>query len=25
MKKAGLKTPPAGRTLDSICVTDLCR
>ena len=25
MRKAGLKTPPAGRTLDSICVTDLCR
>ena len=25
MKKAGLKVPPAGRTLDSICVTDLCR
>jgi len=25
MTKAGLKVPPAGRTLDSICVTDLCR
>jgi ankyrin repeat protein len=26
MKKAGLKAPPEGRTLDSICVTpDLCR
>jgi uncharacterized protein len=25
MLKAGLKVPPAGRTLDSICVTDLCR
>ena len=25
MKQAGLKAPPAGRTLDSICVTDLCR
>ena len=25
MQKAGLKAPPAGRTLDSICVTDLCR
>jgi ankyrin repeat protein len=25
MKKAGLKVPPAGRTLDSICITDLCR
>jgi hypothetical protein len=25
MTRAGLKVPPAGRTLDSICVTDLCR
>ena len=25
MTKAGLKVPPPGRTLDSICVTDLCR
>jgi uncharacterized protein len=25
MIEAGLPTPPAGRTLDSICVTDLCR
>ena len=25
MQRAGLRTPPVGRTLDSICVTDLCR
>jgi hypothetical protein len=24
MKQAGLKTPPEGRTLDSICITDIC-
>jgi hypothetical protein len=25
MTEAGLPVPPAGRTLDSICVTDICR
>jgi len=25
MRQAGLAVPPAGRTLDSICITDLCR
>jgi hypothetical protein len=25
MRKAGLRVPPEGRTLESICVTDLCR
>lgn len=25
MSKAGLPVPPVGRTLDSICVTDICR
>ena len=25
MRQAGLPVPPAGRTLDSICITDLCR
>jgi hypothetical protein len=24
MKKAGLKTPPEGRTLESICIVDVC-
>jgi uncharacterized protein len=25
MEERGLEVPPAGRTLDSICITDLCR
>jgi hypothetical protein len=25
MKERGLAVPPAGRTLASICVTDLCK
>jgi hypothetical protein len=25
MVEAGLPVPPAGRTLESICITDVCR
>jgi hypothetical protein len=24
MEQAGLETPPAGRTLDSICIVEVC-
>ena len=25
MVKAGLKMPPAGRTLESLCIVDVCK